>query len=92
MFYVLCYNQNIKNKNKFMGKISAIFDKKINRFMRVLIINGIIMLILGVLIVWTEFMLRFIMGLIAIIVAYMFFYGAYKAHKFRKFFKKFIKF
>lgn len=75
-----------------MGKVSNTFNKKVNKFIWVLVFNGIVMLILGVLIVWTEFMLRLIIGLIAIMVAYTFFYGAYKANQFRKMMDKFIKF
>ncbi len=75
-----------------MEKIRSNFDKKINHYVWVLIGNGAIMLILGVLIVWTDFMLRLIMGLVAIMIAYIFFYSAYKVRQFRKFLDKIIKF
>jgi hypothetical protein len=75
-----------------MEKISSVFDKKINHFVWVLIGNGVVLLILGILIVWTDFVLRIIMGLVALMIAYMFFYGAYKARQFRKLLDKFIKF
>jgi hypothetical protein len=75
-----------------MDKISIIVDKKINHLMWVLIINGLIMLILGVLIVWTDFMLRLVMGLMAVIVAYVFLYSAYKLSRFKKVADKYFKF
>ncbi|MFA5247827.1 MAG: hypothetical protein WC415_01085 [Patescibacteria group bacterium] len=75
-----------------MEKIFSVLDKKINHFIWVLVGNGIVILMLGILIVWTDFMLRLIIGLVAIMVAYMFFYGAYKVRQFRKLLDKFIKF
>ena len=75
-----------------MQKVSSVLNKKINHFTTVLIFNGIVVFILGVLIIWTDFMLRFIMGLIVIIIAYMFFYGAYKARQLKKILNKYIKF
>jgi hypothetical protein len=75
-----------------MDKVSNVFDKKINHFVWILISNGLVMLILGILIVWTDFMLRLIMGLVAIMIAYMFFYGAYKARQFKQLLDKYIKF
>jgi 1,4-dihydroxy-2-naphthoate octaprenyltransferase len=75
-----------------MEKISNLLDKKINHLTWVLIVNGIILLILGVLIVWTDFMLRLVMGLIAVLVAYVFLYGAYKLSHLKKILDKYIKF
>jgi hypothetical protein len=75
-----------------MDKISTTVDKKINHLVWVLVVNGIIMLILGVLIVWTDFMLRLVMGLMAVIVAYVFLYSAYKILHFKKVLDKYLKF
>lgn len=75
-----------------MKKINDILDKKINHFIWVLIGNGFFLLILGVLIVWTDFMLRLLMGVITIVVAYVFFYGAYKLFALKKHLDKIIKF
>lgn len=57
---------------------------KINELMRVLIINGIILVIMAVLIASVEAMLRITVGLIVLIIAYSFFYGAYKLWAIKK--------
>ena len=73
-------------------KISSLLDKKIKHLVWVLIANGIFLLILGVLIVWTDFMLKLVMGLVVIMIAYVFLYGAYKAWTLKKILDKYIKF
>lgn len=75
-----------------MEKVSRILDKKINHLAWVLVGNGVVMLILSILIVWTDFMLRLIMGLMAFLVAYIFLYGAYKVWTLKKLLDKYIKF
>ena len=66
-------------------------EKKINHLIYGLIGNGIILLLLGILIVWTEFMLRLVVGLIVIVIAYGFFYSAYKIHSIKAEVKKGMK-
>ena len=73
-------------------KISSLLDKKIKHLVLILVGNGIFLLILGVLIVWTDFMLRLVMGLVVIMIAYVFLYGAYKAWSLKKILDKYIKF
>jgi len=75
-----------------MKKFRSILDKKMTHLMVVLISNGFLLLILGVLIVWTDFMLKLILGLVVIIIAYVFFYGAYKLWMIKKHLDEFIKF
>lgn len=75
-----------------MKKINNMIDAKIDHFVWVLVANGIFLLILGVLIVWTDFMLELVVGLITILIAYVFLYGAYKLHKIKKYLDKIIKF
>ncbi len=75
-----------------MDKISTVVNKKVNRLVRVLVINGIVLLILAVLIVWTNFMAQLVMGLIAVVIAYVFFYSAYKIWHFKNLLDKYIKF
>jgi hypothetical protein len=75
-----------------MDKISIVVDKKLNRLAWVLVANGFILLILAVLIVWTDFMLRLVMGLIAVVIAYVFLYSAYKIWHLKKILGKYIKF
>lgn len=56
--------------------------KKIKRKIDGVIINlictGAILVILAVLIVWTDFVLQLVIGLFVVVVAYVFFYLAYK--------------
>ncbi|MDD5032359.1 MAG: hypothetical protein PHR36_04985 [Patescibacteria group bacterium] len=67
-------------------------EKKINGFIWTLVINGVVLLLLGILIVWTDFMLRLVMGILVIVVAYVFFYSAYKVWSFKKDAEKYLKF
>ncbi len=59
-------------------------NKKFNGLIWSLISTGVILLLLSVLIVWTDFMLRLVFGLIVLVIAYVFLYGAYKIHAFKK--------
>lgn len=52
--------------------------KKINGLIFTLVSTGIILLMLAILIVWTDFVLRLVMGMLVIVISYTFFYGAYK--------------
>jgi hypothetical protein len=40
--------------------------------------NGIILILLAILIIWTDYMLRFLVGVIVLVIAYSFLYAAYK--------------
>lgn len=53
-------------------------NKKINGLIWGLLSTGFILLMLSILIVWTDFLLRLVVGLMIMIVAYAFFYGGYK--------------
>jgi hypothetical protein len=53
-------------------------EKKINGIIWAMVGNGILLVFLGVLIIWTDFFLRFTVGIIVLIIAYMFFYVAHK--------------
>ncbi|MFH1427936.1 MAG: hypothetical protein ABIG60_05435 [Patescibacteria group bacterium] len=66
-------------------------NKKINGLIWTLVSTGVIMLILGVLIVWTDFVLRLLVGLLVIVVAYVFLFAAIKIWGFKKEINKFIK-
>ncbi len=56
------------------------------------VVSGLILIMSAILIVWTDFFLRLIIGLLVIIVAYMFFYLAYKAWWVKKEIEKHFKF
>lgn len=53
-------------------------NRKINGLVWSLLGTGIILLLLGVLVAWTDFVLRLVFALIVITVSYVFIYGAYK--------------
>jgi len=65
--------------------------KRVNGIIWTLISTGVILLLLGILIVWTDFILRLIIGLLVIVVAYVFFYGAYKIWALKKDVEKYFK-
>lgn len=75
-----------------MADLIKPLKKKINHTINTLIVSGVLMLLLGVMIVWTDFMLRLVMGLIVIAIAYVLFYGAYRLSTFMKDIEKFLKF
>jgi hypothetical protein len=56
-----------------------------------MVFTGIILLILSVLIIWTDFVLRLIVGMVVILIAYIFFYLAYKMWALKKEVEKFFK-
>ncbi|PIR12854.1 hypothetical protein COV49_04035 [Candidatus Falkowbacteria bacterium CG11_big_fil_rev_8_21_14_0_20_39_10] len=58
--------------------------KKINGIIWTLVATGILLLMLGVLIVWTDFVLRLVIGLLVLVVAYVFFYLGYKIWALKK--------
>ncbi len=74
-----------------MANIFKPLGRKINNMVFSLIVTGFILLILGVLIVWTDFTLRIVVGMITIAVAYVFFYGAWKIWSVKKDLEKFFK-
>jgi len=61
-----------------MIKIFKEINKKMNGIIWSLLSTGIILLMLSVLIVWTDFMLRLVIGVLVLVIAYAFIYGAYK--------------
>jgi len=55
------------------------------------IVSGVILFMAAVLIVWTDFFLRLVIGLLVVIVAYMFFYLAYKTWWLKREIEKYFK-
>ncbi len=53
--------------------------------------SGLVLAMAAVLIVWTDFFLRLVIGLFTVVVAYMFFYLAYKTWKIKKAIEKYLK-
>ena len=68
------------------------FHKKINGLIWSLVSTGIILLMLSVLIVWTDFMLRLVVGLLVLVLAYTFIYSGYKVWVIRKEIERHFKF
>lgn len=69
--------------------------KKINRKINGVIINfvvtGVVLVIAAVLIVWTDFFLKLVIGLLVMVTAYMFFYLAHKTWWLKKEINKYLK-
>ena len=59
-------------------------NKKVNCVILSLIGTGIILILLAALIIWTDYMLRIVFGLIVLTIAYMFIYGGYKVWHIKK--------
>jgi len=67
-------------------------NRKINGAIVHFAVSGAILVLAAVLIVWTDFFLRLVIGLLVIVVAYTFFYLAYKTWWLKKQIEKFLKF
>lgn len=53
-------------------------NKKINSVIWSFVSTGIILILLAILIVWTDFMLRLTIGLLVLVMAYAFIYAGYR--------------
>jgi len=61
--------------------VELLFKKmnhKINSLVWSLFSTGILLLLMAILIVWTDFLLRIIIGFVTLIIAYIFLASAYK--------------
>jgi hypothetical protein len=63
-------------------------EKKVNGLNWSLVINGVILMLLAILIVKTDFVLRLVVGLFVLVIAYTFIYGGYKLWSLKKEIKK----
>ncbi len=61
-----------------MKKGIKLIKKRVNGIIWALVGNGILLLVLGVLAAWSTLFLKLIIGLVIIVIAFMFFCGAYK--------------
>lgn len=66
-------------------------NKKVNGLIFTFVSGGVILLMLGVLIVWTDFVLRLIIGLLVIIIACGLFCSGYKIWSIKKDVQKYFK-
>ncbi|MBI4811829.1 hypothetical protein HY798_00025 [Candidatus Falkowbacteria bacterium] len=74
-----------------MANIFNPLKKKINGLIYNLTVVGALLLLLATLIVWTDFMARLVLGVIVLLVAYVFFYAAYKIWALKKDAEKYLK-
>jgi ABC-type bacteriocin/lantibiotic exporter with double-glycine peptidase domain len=66
-------------------------NKKINGVIWSLVSTGVILIFLAILIVWTDFMLRLVFGLLVLVIAWVFLYGGYKIWSLKKEIEKHFK-
>lgn len=76
---------HVKRMNELLKPITD----KVSQVMWILIFNGLILVILAALITWSTFILQLLIGLVALVIAFSFFYGAYKMHSIKEILKKF---
>ena len=71
-----------------MNQILKPITDRINQIMWILIINGLLLVVLAALITWSAFFLQLLVGLVVLVIAFSFFYGAYKMHSVKEIIKK----
>ena len=74
-----------------MQNLFKAVNRKVNGAIVHFTAAGIILALAAVLIVWTDFFLRLVIGLLAAVLAYLFFYLAYKTRWLKKEIDKFLK-
>lgn len=67
-----------------MQNIIQVIKTKLNNLMWTFIITGVIMLILSVLTVWTDLVLRLLVGLFILLLAFNLLSAAHKIHSIKK--------
>ncbi len=80
---MLYFSYNYSFYNCMMNPL-VVAREKMSGLMWTFISVGIAMLILAVLIVWTDVAIKLLFGLIVLLLAYCLFYAAYKIHTLRK--------
>lgn len=76
---------------KNLKKLDLGITHKINRIIWMLTINGVLLVLLAMLVVWSSFILKLLVGLTILVIAYLFFYLAYRVHEIKKHLEKFLK-
>jgi type IV secretory pathway VirB3-like protein len=74
-----------------MQKLIKLIQKKVNGLIFSLVFAGVVMLMLAVLIVWSQLMLQLAVGLFVVVIAYMLFFAAYKIWSLKKEIEKHLK-
>jgi len=73
-----------------MKNLFTSIDKQFNGFIVNLVIAAVLLLVFSVLIVWSDFVLRLVIGLSFLIAAWIAFYTAYKLYALKRKIKEFI--
>ena len=71
-----------------MKELLKMIDEKMSHLMWSLAINGVVLLILAVLVFWSDLLARLLLSLVILVITYSYFYAAYKIHSIRKHLKK----
>ena len=87
------YYKNMKNMiSSGVNGLTKTINKKIDGVIWHLITTGTVFLFLAVLVVWTEFMSRLVVGFFILLVAYIFFYLSFRFWEIKKELDKYLKF
>lgn len=78
----LSYNYSFLDTNMMNPLVAA--REKLAGAMWTFVSVGIVMVILAILIVWTDVAVKLLLGLIVLLVAYCLFYAAHKINSLRK--------
>ncbi|MDO8592948.1 MAG: hypothetical protein Q7R92_04260 [bacterium] len=74
-----------------MQNLFKTINHRMNGLVIHFVVTGVILVMAAVLIVWTDFFLKLVIGLLVVVTAYMFFYLAYKIWWLKKQIEKFLK-
>lgn len=74
-----------------MVNLVKTINKKLNGLIWSFVSTGIILIMLSILIVWTDFMLRLVMGLLVLVIAYAFIYAGLRLSALKKEIEKYLK-
>lgn len=75
-----------------MADLFKPLKKKVDNIIINLLVTGLLIMLLGVLMVWTDFLLRLVAGTVTIAIAYIFFYLAYRLYTIKKDLENYFKF
>ncbi len=74
-----------------MENVIKAINKKVKQIIISLTVVGILLLILSFLTVWTEFMAKLVMGMVILLMAYVFLSTAYRLWQIQQNFKDIVK-
>lgn len=74
-----------------MADIFKPIKRKINHTIIYFVWSGFLLIVMGLLIVWTDFLLRLLVGTVVVTIALMFFYAAYRIYSIKREIEKYFK-